>query len=302
MDKENYSQMLAFLWANEHGSFSSAARAHGLSPSAISKLVTRLENRLSVRLFQRGTRSLTLTEEGAIYLRSARCVMDAMAEADSLAEFFPAKISGTLRIHTMATFAKHQIVPWLPDFLQAHPDLSIEIEVGAQFVDQFDQGLDIAIHSGVLPDSSRVARRVGESSWITCASPGYLEARGTPEIPDDLLSHDCYHFSFSSPWNVWSYEVDGESVVVPIKPRSTFTQGDLLRSVALNDGGIIRLADFHIGADIKAGRLVPVLDEYRSRIVQPIYLIYANRNNLSPRIRVFVEHLERQIALHPWHV
>ncbi|WP_349975885.1 LysR family transcriptional regulator [Pseudomonas sp. WHRI 8519] len=294
--------MLAFLWAHEHGSFSSAARAHGLSPSAISKLVTRLENRLSVRLFQRGTRSLTLTEEGAIYLSSARSVMDAMAEADSLAEFFPAKISGTLRIHTMATFAKHQILPWLPDFLEAHPDLSVEIEVGAQYVDQFEKGLDIAIHSGVLPDSSRVARRIGESSWITCATPEYLSRRGTPEVPEDLLKHDCFHFTFSSPWNVWSYEVDGKSIVVPVKPRSTFTQGDLLRSVALSGGGIIRLADFHIGGDIKAGRLVPVLDDFRSHVVQPIYLIYANRNNLSPRIRVFVEYLERQIGLRPWKV
>lgn len=302
MDKDNYSQMLAFLWANEHGSFSAAARANELSPSAISKLVTRLENRLSVRLFQRGTRSLTLTEEGVIYLRSARAVMEAMAEADSLAEAFPAKISGTLRIHTMATFAKHQIVRWLPGFLKHHPELSVEIEVGAQYVDQFDQGLDIAIHSGLLPDSSRVARRIGESSWITCATPEYLIERGTPQAPSDLLSHDCFHFSFNSPWNIWNYEVDGHSIVVPIKPRSTFTQGDLLRSVALNGGGVVRLADFHIGADIKAGRLIPVLDEYRSKVTQPIYLIYANRKNLSPRIRAFIEYLERQIALNPWQI
>lgn len=300
MDKENYAQMLAFLWAYEHRSFSAAARANDLSPSAISKLVTRLEDRLSVRLFQRGSRALTLTEEGAVYLTSARAVMDAMAEADSLAELFPGRLSGSLRIHTMATFAKHQIIPWLPDFLADHPDLSVTIEVGAQYVDQFDHGLDVAIHSGVLPDSSRVARRIGEAQWITCAAPSYLEKRSRPQTPADLLEHDCFHFALNSPWNIWSYEHAGETTIVPIKPRSTFTQGDLLRSLALNGGGIVRLADFHIGKDLRAGRLLPVLESYQSRIAQPIYLIYPNRKNVSPRIRAFIKAMEQHIALNPW--
>ncbi|MDZ3992752.1 HTH-type transcriptional regulator PgrR [Pseudomonas sp. Teo4] len=300
MNKENYAQMLAFLWATEHGSFSAAARANDLTPSAVSKLVTRLEDRLAVRLFQRGTRNLTLTEEGKVYLRSARAVMDAMAEADSLAEAFPARLSGTLRIHTMATFAKHQIIPWLPQFLAANPGLSVQIEVGAQYVDQFDQGLDIAIHSGVLPDSSRVARRIGEAHWITCAAPEYLAQRGYPQQPSDLLGHDCYHFAFDSPWNTWGYEHLGETTTVPVQPRSTFTQGDLLRSIALNGGGIVRLADFHIGDDLKAGRLVPVLEDYRPGIAQPIYLVYPNRKNLSPRIKAFIRAIEQHIAKHPW--
>src|SRR5690606_36011609 len=123
---DNYSQLLAFLCATEHGNFSAAARAHGMTPLAISKLITRLENRLQVRLFQRGTRSLTLTEEGAAYLVSARAVSNAMAEADSLAEAFPTRVSGTLRIHTMTTFAKHHIIPWLPDFLAAYPGLAVD--------------------------------------------------------------------------------------------------------------------------------------------------------------------------------
>ena len=302
VDKENYSQMLAFLWATEHKSFSAAARANDLSPSAVSKLVTRLENRLSVRLFQRGTRTLTLTEEGRVYLRSARAVMDAMAEADSLAEAFPARLRGILRIHTMATFAKHQIIPWLPEFLSIYPELSVVIEVGAQYVDQFDRGLDIAIHSGVLPDSSRVARRIGEAHWITCAAPSYLEKRGTPESPSDLLHHDCYHFAFNSPWNIWGYEHNGETTTVPVQPRSTFNQGDLLRSVALSGGGIVRLADFHIGDDLRSGRLVPVLEDYRSTNPQPIYLVYPNRKNLSPRIKAFINAIEQRIADNPWSI
>ncbi|HEK1011708.1 TPA: LysR family transcriptional regulator [Pseudomonas putida] len=297
---DNYSQLLAFLGAAEHGNFSAAARACGMTPSAISKLISRLEDRLQVRLFQRGTRSLTLTEEGAAYLVSARAVSNAMAEADSLAEAFPTRVSGTLRVHTMTTFAKHQIIPWLPDFLAAYPGLTVDIQVGAQFSDQFDQGLDVAIHSGVLPDSSRIARKIGQSRWVICASPSYLAAHGTPEHPGQLLQHSCFSFGFSSVWNTWGFVVDGQTVTVPVVPKATFAQGDLLRDLALSGAGIVRLAEFHIGQDIQEGRLVPLLQPYAQDSVEPIYMIYTNRKHLSPRIRVFRDFLEQKLASSPW--
>jgi len=297
---DNYSQLLAFLGAAEHGNFSAAARACGMTPSAISKLISRLEDRLHVRLFQRGTRSLTLTEEGAAYLVSARAVSNAMAEADSLAEAFPTRVSGTLRVHTMTTFAKHQIIPWLPEFLAAYPGLTVDIQVGAQFSDQFDQGLDVAIHSGVLPDSSRIARKIGQSRWVICASPSYLAAHGTPEHPGQLLQHSCFSFGFSSVWNTWGFVVDGQAVTVPVVPKATFAQGDLLRDLALSGAGIVRLAEFHIGQDIQEGRLVPLLQPYAQDSVEPIYMIYTNRKHLSPRIRVFRDFLEQKLASSPW--
>lgn len=297
---DNYSQMLAFMWATEHGSFSAAGRAHGLTPSAVSKLITRLENRLQARLFHRGTRSLTLTEEGSAYLLSAREVIKAMAEADSLAEAFPNRVSGSLRIHTMTTFAKHQILPWLPAFLATYPGLTVDIQVGAQYVDTFDQGLDIAIHSGVLPDSSRVAKKIGESAWITCASPAYLARRGTPYRPQDLLDHDCFNFGFASAWNNWQFSTPEGAVTIPIAPKAAFAQGDLLREMALGGAGIVRLAQFHIGEDIRAGRLVPLLTEFDLPVKEPLYLIYSNRKHLSPRIRVFRDFLENRLRESPW--
>jgi DNA-binding transcriptional LysR family regulator len=297
---DNYSQMLAFIWATEHGNFSAAARANGLTPSAISKLITRLEDRLQVRLFQRGTRNLSLTEEGAAYLVSAREVINAMAEADSLAEAFPNRVSGALRIHTMTTFAKHQILPWLPEFLAAYPGLTVDIQVGAQYVDHFDQGLDIAIHSGVLPDSSRIARKIGESAWVTCASAQYLARRGTPAQPEDLLNHDCFNFGFNSAWNNWQFMTREGPVTIPVTPKAVFAQGDLLREMALSGAGVVRLAQFHIGADLKQGRLIPLLSEFTMATKEPVYLIYSNRKHLSPRIRVFRDFLEHKLKTTPW--
>lgn len=297
---DHYSQLLAFLWATEHGNFSAAARAYDMTPSAISKLISRLEDRLQVRLFQRGTRSLTLTDEGSAYLVSARAVINAMAEADSLAEAFPTRVSGMLRIHTMTTFAKHQIIPWLPEFMAAYPGLTVDIQVGAQFNDQFDQGLDMAIHSGVLPDSTRIARKIGQSRWIICASPDYLARHGTPEHPAQLLEHTCFTFGFSSAWNTWSFLIEGQSITVPVVPKATFAQGDLQRDLALEGAGIVRLAEFHIGQDIREGRLVPLLEQYAHDPDEPIYMIYANRKHLSPRIRVFRDFLEHKLASRPW--
>ena len=298
---DNYSQMLAFVWATEHGNFTAAARANGLTPSAVSKLITRLEDRLQVRLFQRGARTLTLTEEGSAYLVSARAVINAMAEADSLAQAFPERVSGSLRVHTMTTFAKHQILPWLPEFLATYPGLNVDLQVGPQYVDLFDQGLDVAIHSGGLPDSSRIARKIGESAWITCASPDYLARRGTPVQPHDLLGHDCFNFGFHSAWNTWQFlDSEGAITTVPIAPKAVFAQGDLLREMALAGAGIVKLAQFHIGADIQLGNLIPLLTEFNLPGTEPLYMVYSNRKHLSPRIRVFRDFLEQKLKESPW--
>ncbi|OAT24174.1 LysR family transcriptional regulator [Buttiauxella gaviniae ATCC 51604] len=299
---DNYNQLLAFIWAYEHGNFSAAARANGLTPSAMSKLISRLETRLQVRLFYRGTRTLTLTEEGHVYLHSARAVVDAMAEANSLAEDMPTRISGQLKIRTMTSFARHQILPWLPDFIESYPALSVDIETGPVYRDDFDKGLDLAIYGGVLASSSRIARRIGESQWITCASPAYINRHGNPSHPRELMDHRCFHFNFESHWNQWVFAEGNQSIVFPVKPIASLSQGDLLRDLAIQGEGIVRLADFHIHRDIKEGRLIPLLEAFQSPIREPLYTIYAKRQHLSPRIRCFIEFMEKQIALHPWSI
>lgn len=299
---DNYRQLMAFIWSYEHGSFSAAARANDLTPSAISKLISRLENRLGVRLIQRGARQLSLTEEGMAYLKSARNVIAAMHEADSLAEAFPTRVSGILKIRTMPTFAQHQILPWLPEFLEQYPALTVDFELNAVYQDEFDRGVDIAIYGGILPSSSRIATRLGDSEWITCASPLYLEKYGVPEHPQQLLQHRCLHFNFSSNWNNWDFVEDNESFTVPIKAIASFSQGTFLRDLALRGEGIVRLADYHIGEDIRLGRLVPILTHFRSAITEPQYVIYANRKLQSPRIKCFIQFLQRKVQENPWQI
>jgi DNA-binding transcriptional LysR family regulator len=295
-----YTQLQIFLWVIEAGNFSSVARDHDLAPSTVSKAIAALEKKLGVKLFHRGPHEHHLTDEGVAYQPSARAVIDAVAAAESMAEALPQRVAGVLRIYVMATFAKHQILQWLPDFLAAYPDLRVEVEVGAQYVDIFEKGVDIAIHSGVLPDSPHVANLIGDSDWLVCASPAYLAARGEPKTPEELLAHTCFNFSFTSPWNSWTFRRDGELVVVPVKCQASFTQGDLLRDLALAGSGIVRLAAFHVGGDIAAGTLVPLLQQYQVRMPEPVYLVHAHREHQSPRVRAFVEYVREHVDPGGW--
>jgi len=301
MDK--YAELVAFVQSAELSSFSAAARSLELTPSAVSKLVTRLENRLRVRLFNRQSQSVALTEEGIAWLHSARAVIEAMADADAVGESLPKSIQGTIRVHTMFTFAKYQILPWLPAFVDEHPGLTVEFHVGPQFVDLFDQGIDLAIHSGVLPDSTRIARQIASSRWVVCASPGFIAKHGQPATPEALHTLPCLGFSFKSPWNVWPFRhKDGSLAGIEVRGRINATQGDLLRDLALSDAGAARLAEFHIHEDLEAGRLVRILPEYQDTTKEPLYVVYPSRRNLSPRVKAFCDYLERKVKDRPWNL
>ncbi|QHI97734.1 LysR family transcriptional regulator [Xylophilus rhododendri] len=295
-----YTQLRIFLWAIEAGNFSSAAREHDLAPSTVSKAIAALEARLGVKLFQRGPQAHRVTAEGAAYQPSARAVIDAMAVAESAAGTLAQRVAGVLRIHALPTFAKHQLLRWLPEFLARYPELRVELSVGAQYVDLFDQGVDIAIHSGVLPDSPHRAHRIGASDWLVCAAPSYLARHGEPAVPEDLLRHTCFNFSFASPWNSWSFRRGEGVVVVPVECQASFTQGDMLRELALDSAGIVRLAAFHIGEDLAAGRLVALLGDFHLPMPEPIYLVHAHREQHSPRVRAFVDFLKARVDTQAW--
>ena len=290
---QRYTQMLAFLRAADEGSFSAAARAQGVAPSTISKLIGRLEVRLGARLFDRLGTAVALTREGIAYQRSAQAAAIAMEKVEEVGAELVGRAEGVLRIQTMPSFAKHQIVPWLPAFMQSYPRLRLEFELEPHFVDRFDQGVGVAIHSGALPDSRRVAQQIATSRWIVCAAPGYLARHGTPHDALALSRHRCLDFAFPSDWNRWTSTPNASGSIAS-------THGGMLRDLAIAEMGIARLAAFHVNGDFRSGALVEIPGPWSADPPEPIYLVHAGGRHLPLRVRVFRQAVTAQLCEVDW--
>jgi DNA-binding transcriptional LysR family regulator len=282
-----------FVQVAEDGDFSAAARTLTLTPSTISKSIARLEDHLGRRLLHRSSRSMRLTPEGQSFLDAAHRVLDAVEEAEAVVSATP---SGTLRVRSVPTFARYQVAPLMPAFRRLYPKLRVEFVLSNERTAFLDDGADVAIASGDLPSSSLIARRIASSRWIICASPAYLAEHGMPTSPDDLDRHECLNFLMATKWNSWSTAGTGLNTEGGILAN----QGDMLLALARAGAGIVRLAEFHISDDLKAGRLVALFPEHQDRAEEPIYVLYQDKRNLSPRIRVFLTFLQEAFANPPW--
>ena len=207
MDK--FGEMTVFLRVVEEGSFSGAGRRLLLSPSAVSKLIARLESRLHVRLFERIAGSIRLTQEGEKFRQASQRVVDAMAEAENAVTTADSEVSGVLHIHTPLTTAKYLIAPLLPALLERHPDLRLEFIIGTERGDFVKQGIDVAIHSGRPTELSLIGRPLMPRPWVIAAAPCYLHKHGTPRTPEQLLQHRCLNFTIRTHWNSWTFREDG---------------------------------------------------------------------------------------------
>ena len=285
-----------FVQVVEDGDFSAAARTLALTPSTISKSIARLEDHLGRRLLHRSSRSMRLTPEGQSFLDAAHRVLDAMEEAEAVVSATP---SGTLRVRSVPTFARYQVAPLMPAFRRLYPKLRVEFVLSNERTAWLDDGADVAIASGDLPSSSLIARRIASSRWIICASPSYLAEHGTPILAGRAGRHECLNFPMPTKWN------RGRSRESRINGRLTpggivANQGDMLLALARAGAGIVRLAEFHISDDLRAGRLVALFPEHQDRAEEPIYVLYQDKRNLSPRIRVFLNFLQEAFAHPPW--
>src|SRR5436190_3422325 len=251
-------EMNAFVRVVERGSFAAAAVDLGLTPSALSKLVTRIEDRLGVRLLTRTTRKLALTDEGELFVARSREILASIEAAEAEVTAASERPRGHLRISVGTAVAKQILGPALPVFLADYPDISVEMHVSDRQVDLVAEQIDVAIRSGALGDSTLVARKIGEVTRVICASPRYLEKHGSPQVPADLLRHNCLTLPGPA-WAQWPFHTHEGINRLAVSGSFTSDNADLLLDVALAGLGIARLADFMVARSFHEGALVPLL-------------------------------------------
>jgi DNA-binding transcriptional LysR family regulator len=291
-------EMSVFTEVARQGSFSAAARRLNVSPSAISKQITRMEERLGSRLFNRTTRKLALTEGGKAFLSRCEEILAEVDEAEELLLGHHREPRGLLTVSSSPGFAKHQLLPLLPGFLQQYPKLELKLQLTSETVDLINTDIDVAIRTGTLKDSSLVARKLGENRRIICASPRYLKQHGVPKKPTDLNNHNCLIVSTSTLFNQWTFNSSAGKQVVTASGNFVTDIVDAVHDMTLRGGGIARLSEFMVGKDLKAGRLKPLLQQYNDD-VQPIHALYPHRHYLPAKVRVFIDYLTAKFSPRP---
>lgn len=287
--------MAVFARVVEEGGFSAAARSLRLTPSAVSKLVARVEARHRVRLLARSTHGMALTPEGEAYYQGCRRVL-AEIEAAEAALDSSSLPRGILRVNTSVPFGSRFIVPLLPAFLKRYPSLRADVTLSDEVADVLAGRIDVAVRAGALPDSALAARKILESPRLIVASPAYLARRGKPAGPDDLARHDCLGFNFRRAEEGWPFVEAGRARRVAVSGSATAGDGETLRALALAGVGLARLAAFHVADDLDAGRLVPVLQPFNPGDREPVHAVFLGRTPIPARVRAFVDFLVSELG------
>jgi DNA-binding transcriptional LysR family regulator len=291
--------IVVFTKVVETKSFTGAADSLGLPKSTVSRKLAQLEERLGVRLVQRTTRKLALTEIGeAYYQRCARIVAD-VAQAEQLVTDMQATPRGRLRITATVDFSTRWLGEIVAQFLAEHRDVNVELDATDQVVDLIEDGFDVALRFGQLPESSLVARRLCGVSLVLCAAPRYLAERGLPKTIEELDDHDHVLFTPTSRNQTWTF-VNGDATYEFGRPaRFASNNYGAVRDIALAGGGIIGMSDFMVAEEISSGALVRVLPEWTTRPTD-VHAVYPARQNLPPRLTLFLDHLAKALNPPPW--
>ena len=300
LDVNRSGEMEVFVRIVDLGGFSAAARTLNMTPSAVSKLVARLESRLGTRLINRSTRKLQLTAEGAAFHERGLRILEDMAAAEREAAT-GAEPQGRLRINSNVPFGLHYLLPLLPGFLADFPKIKVDVALTDRVVDLIEERADVAVRTGPLRESRLVARKLGDSRMIVAASPDYLRRHGEPRTPADLDGHNQLGFCFTRYIEGWPF-TDGEGGSTPhnLTGNALVSDGEALRQLALAGLGLVRLSSFHITPDIKAGRLVPVLEKYNPGDIETMYAVYVGQGgHLPARVRALLDHLSRNVRFPP---
>jgi DNA-binding transcriptional LysR family regulator len=287
--------MAVFARVVEAGSFTAAAAQLGMSRSAVSKAIAGLEDRLGARLLNRTTRRLALTEVGhAFYQRSARIVAEA-EDAELAVSSLQATPRGTLRVNAPVSFGTMHLAPALADFLRRYPELRVDIGLADRIVDLLEEGWDLAVRVGAMPDSSLIARRLADNHMVICAAPAYWRRRGRPREPRDLAHHACLTYAYQHNPNEWPFAGPDGRFTVRVEGPLMSNNGDLSRAAALAGLGVVALPCFLCGPDLAAGRLEPVLGAWMPPPTG-IHAVYPHARHLSVKVRAFLDFLAERFA------
>lgn len=288
MDKVQ--EMTSFVAVVEAGSFVAAADATGLSKAAVSRQVADLEERLGVRLLQRTTRRLSLTEDGQTFFARAKELLAAIDEAESEISARTGEPFGLLRINAPLSFGILHLAPLWGRFAERHPRISLDVTLADRVVDLVEEGYDLAVRITNLPSSALVSRRLASTRMVLCASPTYLRGHGTPKHPRELATHTVFSYSYWSTRDEWNFTGPEGPVAVRLNPRIHTNSGDTCRAAALDHQCVVLQPDFLIGEDLRRGTLVELMPEYRA-IEIDIYAVYPSRKLLPTKVRRMVDFL-----------
>jgi LysR family transcriptional regulator for bpeEF and oprC len=293
---QDLNAMRVFVQVAEVRSFSEAGRRLGLTSSAVSKAISRLEREFGVRLFNRTTRSVGLTHDGLAFFERCRQLLLDVAEAESHLTQSVLRPRGRLRVHTPMAFGRRVVLPALAQHVARFPELQVDLELGDRAVDPAEDGLDAVIRFGELPDSASVARRLCDVRFLACASPAYLQRRGIPSTPDALDAHTC--LGYVTPWTghyrEWWFSDQGRALNKSVSGQLNVNSAEALLEAAVAGAGIAMIGDFVVHDAVRQGKLQVVLREFAARPM-PVSVLYLPVRERTPRLRWFLDVLKTAI-------
>lgn len=277
----------------EHGSFTAAAQALGISKPVVSKQVSLLEQHLGVQLLQRTTRRLHLTQAGEVFASYSLRILSEAQEAEQSVSLLQSDPQGRLRISAPESLAMSLLPGVLPRFQETFPKLELDIRITGRFVDLVEEGIDVALRVGVLAESSLIARKLMPCSFHVCASPDYLNRHGRPQHPNELARHNCLIYSRGQNPETWFFQdSQDKGFNVKVKGNLRSDTGSLLMNAALNNAGIMIAPAFMVTSVLQQGRLETVLDNY-TPTETGLYAVYPYSKLVSKKVRVFVNYLAK---------
>jgi DNA-binding transcriptional LysR family regulator len=289
-------EMAVFARVVEDGSFSAAAKTLDMSPSAVSKLVTRLEQRLGAVLFLRSTRELRLTTEGEEFYDASRRILEDLEEAEQSVGTGSLEPAGLLRVNASIPFGTHQLIPLLREFAARYPKVQLDLSLTDQVVDLTRERVDVAIRAGKLADANYKARSLGRSRYAVVASPLYLQHHGVPREPGDLAHHVCLGFNFKRSVSQWPFLMDGQVSSLPVKAGVVTNNGETMLDLVLHGVGIARLGRFHVDRLLRSGDVVELLEQHNPGDIEELHAVFPVKRHMSRRVRVFIDFLAERIS------